>query len=64
MVTSCLKSHSSSCCHSRKNGHGDKNEINLTSLEICHCLTRSEPMGKGEETPLVKLTGTFFKNGE
>lgn len=64
MLTSCLNSHSSSGCHLRKNGHGDKNEINLTSPEICHYLTRSEPMGKGEETPLVKLTGTFCKNGE
>lgn len=49
MVTPWLKTHSSSYCHSRKNSHCDENEINLTSLEICHYLTRSEPMRKGEE---------------
>ena len=49
MVTSCLRAHSSSSCHSRKNSPCDGNEISLTSPEICHYLIRSEPMRKGEE---------------
>lgn len=64
MVIFCLKFYFFFCCYLRKNGYGDKNEINLIFFEICYCLIRSELMGKGEEIFLVKLIGIFFKNGE